>query len=97
MARIEGDVKREFPIDSPHYIDQAKGLGPKKYIVEKADKTPISDDAVYMVLRLDKKGHDPVWAKACRSAAKRLAKKLKKHKHVLASELKQLVKELERA
>lgn len=67
-----------------------------RYEVKKADGTK-SPEAVYFVLRLDKKGDDPTWAEVCRAAVRRLCKRLKRKKHLLtlATELKQLVKRIE--
>lgn len=58
---------------------------------------PPDQDAVYIVLRLDKKGDDPIWTKSCRSAVKWLAGQLRIEGHNLnlVKDLYELVYKLE--
>lgn len=47
-----------------------------RYIVTKADGSPVDPDAYYLVLRLDPKGSDKVWTHLCRITASFLCGKL---------------------
>ncbi len=48
--------------ENPHGLHQ-------RYVVAKADGTPVDPLAIYFVLRIDAHGDDPAHIEACRAAA----------------------------
>jgi len=48
----------------------------QRYVLTKADGSPVDDDAVYFVLRLDKYGDDPDHTQFCRDAAREYCKRV---------------------
>lgn len=80
----------------PTVEENPRGLH-QRYKVEKlyGDQDP---DAVYFVLRLDKRGDDTIWTSECRVAARGLAIALMGRKHLreVAEELYKLCEELGR-
>lgn len=51
----------------PTQKNNPKGLH-QRYVIAKADGTPVDPNAVYFVLRIDKNGDDPAHLEACRDA-----------------------------
>jgi len=64
-----------------------KGLLPK-YIITKADGSPVDPRAEYFVLRVDKHAADQIHAEACRRAIVRYAIEVQSHLPVLSKELR---------
>lgn len=83
----------------PTREDNPGGLH-QRYRVEKVCGRT-DPDAVYLVLRLDNKGDDPAWTKACRMAARQLALQLQNaqgalHLRQMGRELQSLVSDIEK-
>ena len=79
---------------------QSKDANPRglhqRYIVTKADGSPIDPKATYFVLRLDSNGTDAGHIAACRCAAKEYAENAPVHLKVMAKELLDLVESLDK-
>lgn len=65
----------------------------QKYIVSKADGTPIDKDAIYFVLRVDDGAKDQGHLEACREALFTYASHMLRHNIVLANDLLDLLSE----
>lgn len=63
-----------------------KGLM-KKYVIHKADRSPVDKNAEYFVLRLDKNQKDKKHLEACRKAILTYAYEIKEHLPLLSKEL----------
>jgi hypothetical protein len=71
----------------PTKEENPKGLH-GKYIITKADGSPVDADSEYFVLRLDNGGGDPVHIAACRKAALCYADVIESHIPQLAADLR---------
>jgi hypothetical protein len=60
-----------------------------RYVVKKADGTPVDPRAEYFVLRLDEHGRDPIHIEACRAAAMVYADMIAEHLPKLAADLRE--------
>jgi hypothetical protein len=60
----------------------------RKYIIQKADGSPVDPTAEYFVLRLDVNGKDPQHIRACRTAVLAYASKIADHLPQLAADLR---------
>lgn len=81
----------EQPI--PTAQENPRGLH-QRYRVEKLDGTT-DPNAVYLVLRLDRAGTDPIWTEACRQAALHLGRSLyDSHLSEMASDITMLVRKI---
>lgn len=58
-----------------------------KYLVSKADKSPVDEKAEYFVLRLDENSSDPIHTKACRKAILTYAENIKNHLPTLYNDI----------
>ena len=69
----------------------------RRYDVAKADGSPVDEDAVYLVLRLDSGSDDDLWTSLCREAGRYLSQRLIQvgHLKVMAAELYHLCSDLE--
>lgn len=69
----------------------------EKYIIKRADGTPISTRARYFVLRYDQFQNDPIHMKACHEGLLAYAEAIKDHLPVLSKDLKKEIQEIKRA
>jgi hypothetical protein len=72
----------------PTEQENPKGLH-QRYIISKTSGEPVDECAEYFVLRLDKKGDDPIHIAACRQAVLAYAEAIKGHIPELSIDLKQ--------
>lgn len=65
----------------------------QRYIVSKADGTPIDPEAIYFVLRIDGEGDDPIHIAACVNAVNEYCNTLAANKHLpkLVDDLRAIV------
>lgn len=71
----------------------------QKYVVKKADGSPVDPNAMYFVLRLDNGSSDPDHVDACQQAASAYARAIQrnssaKHLHQTAAEILDLIRDL---
>ncbi len=50
----------------------------QRYIVSKVDGSPVDPEAIYLVLRIDRKGENQWWSACCRYAAYALVRFVEK-------------------
>ena len=76
--------------NDPRFTDKAEnpdGLY-RRYFIQKADGSPVSPEAEYFVLRLDKCGSDPTHIAACRKAVMTYADEIEHYIPQLAADLR---------
>jgi hypothetical protein len=76
------------PEPIPTQQENPKGLH-RRYIISKADGTPVDENAEYFVLRLDDFGKDPVHVEAGRCAILKYADAISRHLPELAVDLRE--------
>lgn len=64
IAEVWPELRNRLPSES----ENPNGLH-RRYVISKADGSPIDPEAVYFVLRLDAGGSDAIHVKACQDAA----------------------------
>lgn len=73
----------------PTHIENTEGFH-QKYVIAKADGSPVDPNAVYLVLRIDPdlSGDDEWWRTICRVAARRFANSIRERMPQLADGIK---------